>query len=99
MPSGHGYQLTLLCNLSQDHNHDFIVMLPDWDPSSNFESSALNLQKKIYFLPPGNRRFLSQETKSDMPRAHLWYPTEEVTRALQLFLDAGKDYAGILTYR
>ncbi|XP_028776294.1 alpha-N-acetylglucosaminidase-like [Neltuma alba] len=73
-----------------DHNHDFIVMLPDWDPS--------NLQK-IDFLPLGNRRFLSQVTKSDMPQAHLWYPTEEVTKALKLFLGAGKDYAGSLTYR
>ncbi|KAK4285477.1 hypothetical protein QN277_002171 [Acacia crassicarpa] len=73
-----------------DHNHDFIVMLPDWDPS--------NLQK-VDFLPLGNRRFLSQETNSDMPQAHLWYPTEEVTKALNLFLGAGKDYAGSLTYR
>ncbi|XP_054816165.1 alpha-N-acetylglucosaminidase isoform X3 [Prosopis cineraria] len=73
-----------------DHNHDFIVMLPDWDPS--------NL-RKIDFLPLGNRRFLSQETKSDMPQAHLWYPTEEVTKALKLFLGAGTDYAGSLTYR
>ncbi|KAF7824582.1 alpha-N-acetylglucosaminidase [Senna tora] len=84
-----------------DHNHDFIVMLPDWDPSANFASGSgmSSLQNKIYFLTPGSRRFLSQETKSDMPQAHLWYPTEEVTKALQLFLDAGKEHAGSLTYR
>lgn len=80
----------LLFNLSQDHNHDFIVMLPDWDPS--------NLQK-VDLLPLGNRRFLSQATNSDMPQAHLWYPTEEVTKALKLFLGAGKDYDGSLTFR
>ncbi|KAL1346531.1 hypothetical protein HN51_020164 [Arachis hypogaea] len=82
-----------------DHNHDFIVMFPDWDPSTNFGSSVANDQKKIYFLPPGNRRYLSQETNSDMPQAHLWYRPDDVIKALQLFLAGGKDLAGSLTYR
>lgn len=88
-----------LVNLRQDHNHDFLVMLPDWDPSTHFESGKSNHQKKIYFLPPGNRRYLSQETPNDMPQAHLWYPPEDVIKALQLFLAGGKNLTGSLTYR
>ncbi|MED6148039.1 hypothetical protein PIB30_049440 [Stylosanthes scabra] len=81
-----------------DHNHDFIVMFPDWDPSTKFGSSVANDQKKIY-LPHGNRRYLSQETNSEMPQAHLWYRPDDVIKALQLFLGGGKDLAGSLTYR
>ncbi|KAK7323242.1 hypothetical protein VNO77_26707 [Canavalia gladiata] len=82
-----------------DHNHDFIVTFPDWDPSSNFKAGTSNHQKKIYLLPPGNRRYLFQETLSDMPQAHLWYSSEDVIKALQLFLAGGKNLAGSLTYR
>jgi alpha-N-acetylglucosaminidase len=88
-----------LVNLWQDHNHDYIVVLPDWDPSTNIESGMSNHQKKIYFLPPGNRRYLFQQTPAGMPQAHLWYPPEDVIKALQLFLAGGKHLTGSLTYR
>ncbi|KAG5003393.1 hypothetical protein GLYMA_10G091000v4 [Glycine max] len=81
-----------------DHNHDFIVMFPDWNPSTNSVTGTSNNQK-IYLLPPGNRRYLFQETLSDMPQAHLWYPSDDVIKALQLFLAGGKNLAGSLTYR
>ncbi|KAG2671677.1 hypothetical protein I3760_13G007600 [Carya illinoinensis] len=55
-----------------DHNTDFIVKFPDWDPSN--VSDAL-------------------------PQAHLWYSTEKVINALRLFLDAGNNLAGSITYR
>ncbi|KAK2440253.1 alpha-N-acetylglucosaminidase [Trifolium repens] len=82
-----------------DHNHDYIVVLPDWDPSTNVESGMSNNQKKIYFLPPGNRRYLFQQTPAGMPQAHLWYHPEDVIKALQLFLAGGKNITGSLTYR
>jgi alpha-N-acetylglucosaminidase len=88
-----------LVNLWQDHNHDYIVVLPDWDPSTNVESGMSNNQKKIYFLPPGNRRYLFQQTPAGMPQAHLWYRPEDVIKALQLFLAGGKNLTGSLTYR
>ena len=84
--------------LCQDHNHDFIVMFPDRNPSTNSVTGTSNNQK-IYLLPPGNRRYLFQETLSDMPQAHLWYPSDDVIKALQLFLAGGKNLAGSLTYR
>lgn len=74
-------------------------MLPDWDPSAAVKSGMSNHQKKIYFLPPGNRRYLFQQTPAGMPQAHLWYPPEDVIKALQLFLAGGKNLKGSLTYR
>uniref|UniRef100_A0A2N9F074 Reverse transcriptase Ty1/copia-type domain-containing protein n=1 Tax=Fagus sylvatica TaxID=28930 RepID=A0A2N9F074_FAGSY len=55
-----------------DHNTDFIVKFPDWDPSN---------------------------TSSALPQAHLWYSTKKVINALRLFIDAGNNFAGSLTYR
>ncbi|XP_020532861.1 alpha-N-acetylglucosaminidase isoform X2 [Jatropha curcas] len=83
-----------------DHNTDFIVKFPDWDPSAN-SGSEVSKEVEIHsFLPiPGTRRFLFQEPNSKLPRAHLWYATQEVVNALQLFLDAGNDLLGSLTYR
>ncbi|ESW20891.1 hypothetical protein PHAVU_005G023300 [Phaseolus vulgaris] len=81
-----------------DHNHDFIVMFPDWDPS-NSETGVSNNQKKINLLRPVNTRYLLQETPSDKPRAHLWYPSDDVIKALQLFLAGGKNLSTSLTYR
>ncbi|KAJ6310079.1 hypothetical protein OIU76_014924 [Salix suchowensis] len=52
-----------------DHNTDFIVKFPDWDPSLNFGSD---------------------KSQQDNMR---W------SRALWLFLDAGNDLRGSLTYR
>ncbi|QCD95604.1 alpha-N-acetylglucosaminidase [Vigna unguiculata] len=82
-----------------DHNHDFIVVFPDWDPSTNSKTGVSNTQKKINLLPPGNRGYLFQETASDKPQAHLWYPTDDVIKALQLFLAGGKNLSRSLTYR
>ncbi|CAL0308657.1 unnamed protein product [Lupinus luteus] len=82
-----------------DHNHDYIVMFPDWDPSTNFKSGIPNHQNKIEFLPPGSRRYLFQETPSEMPKVHLWYSPDDVIKALQLLLAGGKNFAGSLTYR
>lgn len=81
-----------------DHNHDFIVMFPDWNASTCSET-GMSSNQKTYLLPPGNRRYLFQEKLSDMPQAHLWYPLDDVIKALQLFLDGGKDLSGSLTYR
>ncbi|KAK9283156.1 hypothetical protein L1049_011387 [Liquidambar formosana] len=83
-----------------DHNIDFIVKFPDWDPSPNPRSdvSEENQMQKLVTLP-SNRRFLFQDTSSDLPQSHLWYSTQEVINALRLFLDAGNDLAGSLTYR
>ncbi|KAJ7949216.1 Alpha-N-acetylglucosaminidase [Quillaja saponaria] len=78
-----------------DHNLDFIVKFPDWDPSPKSENSILKHPHMLH----GNRRFLFQEKSSNLPQAHLWYSAQDVINALQLFLDAGKDLAGSLTYR
>ncbi|GMY22520.1 alpha-N-acetylglucosaminidase isoform X1, partial [Fagus crenata] len=56
----------------EDHNTDFIVKFPDWDPSN---------------------------TSSALPQAHLWYSTKKVINALRLFIDAGNNFAGSLSYR
>ena len=84
----------------QDHNTDFIVKFPDWDPSLN-SGSNISQQDNMHFLltSSGTRRFLFQEKSSDFPEAHLWYSTQEVIQALWLFLDAGNDLPGSLTYR
>lgn len=83
-----------------DHNTDFIVKFPDWDPSLN-SGSNISQQDNMHILltSSGTRRFLFQEKSSDFPEAHLWYSTQEVIQALWLFLDAGNDLAGSLTYR
>ncbi|EOX96635.1 Alpha-N-acetylglucosaminidase family / NAGLU family isoform 1 [Theobroma cacao] len=83
-----------------DHNTDFIVKFPDWDPSTNSgsQTSKLDNMHKLHTITE-NRRFLFQETISDLPQAHLWYSTHEVVNALKLFLAAGNDLAGSLTYR
>lgn len=45
------------------------------------------------------RRFLFQDKSSGLPKAHLWYSTKEVVKALKLFLEAGEDLFRSLTYR
>lgn len=83
-----------------DHNTDFIVKFPDWDPSLHSGSNISEQDNmRILLTSSGTRRFLFQETSSDFPEAHLWYSTQEVIQALWLFLDAGNDLAGSLTYR
>lgn len=45
------------------------------------------------------RRFLFEDESSGLPKAHLWYSTKEVIKALKLFLEAGDDLSRSLTYR
>ncbi|GAB2289027.1 hypothetical protein Dimus_023329 [Dionaea muscipula] len=81
-----------------DHNTDFIVKFPDWDPSVEPISSKENHKQNFPMLGI-NKRYVLLETDSSLPEAHLWYPTSEVIRALRLFLDARKYFSGSLTYR
>ncbi|KAF5185353.1 Alpha-n-acetylglucosaminidase [Thalictrum thalictroides] len=83
-----------------DHNKDFIVQFPDWDPSEYFHTN-MSKESHVQGIVAHNntKRFFLRETTTDLPRAHLWYSTEEVIVALQLFLDAGNHLAGSLTYR
>ncbi|XP_058225311.1 alpha-N-acetylglucosaminidase [Rhododendron vialii] len=79
-----------------DHNTDFIVKFPDWDPSMQMHIAP---KRRRRFTPNRGRRFIFSETSSPLPQAHLWYSTQDVVKALKLFLDAGGDMAGSLTYR
>ncbi|CAN0917314.1 NAGLU [Linum grandiflorum] len=78
-----------------DHNTDFIVKLPDWDPSLH---SGYSKQDKIHTLRIGGR-FLFEQENSDLPEAHIWYSNQDTVKALQLFLGAGDKLNGSLTYR
>ncbi|XP_056164227.1 alpha-N-acetylglucosaminidase-like isoform X2 [Syzygium oleosum] len=83
-----------------DHNTDFIVKFPDWDPST-ISASSFGKQEKMLLpinLPPA-RRFLFQVMGSDFPQAHLWYSTHYVVDALELFLDAGNHLKESLPFR
>lgn len=83
-----------------DHNTDFIVKFPDWDPSpESVSNTSKQNQMQILFTLDRKRRFLLQKTSSQFPQAHLWYSTQDVINALRLFLDAGNDLSGSLTYR
>ncbi|KFK25594.1 hypothetical protein AALP_AA8G134900 [Arabis alpina] len=84
-----------------DHNTDFIVKLPDWDPSSYVQDESKQTDSYMISTDPyeTKRRFLFQDKSSVFPKAHLWYSTKEVIKALQLFLEAGDDLFGSLTYR
>lgn len=79
-----------------DHNTDFIVKFPDWDPSMQM---LIAPKRRRRFAPNRGGRFIFSETSSLLPQAHLWYSTQDVVNALKLFLDAGGDMAGSLTYR
>ncbi|KAI3425569.1 uncharacterized protein J3R85_010077 [Psidium guajava] len=83
-----------------DHNTDFIVKFPDWDPSTILASSSGKQEKMLlpFNLPPG-RRFLFQVTGSDFPQAHLWYSTHYVVEALDLFLESGNHLKESLPFR
>lgn len=83
-----------------DHNTDFIVKFPDWDPQPSHGSNIPKRHGMQMLLGLDvKRRFLLQESSSDLPQAHLWYSTREVIDALKLFIDAGTNFAGSLTYR
>ncbi|XP_047322323.1 alpha-N-acetylglucosaminidase isoform X1 [Impatiens glandulifera] len=77
----------------QDHNTDFIVKLPDWDPSPEMVTEIPKLKRKKFFL------LEEVEVRSSLPKAHLWYSTEDVIKALGLLLDGAGDLHGSLTYR
>lgn len=76
-----------------DHNKDFIVEFPDWDPANENSIGPFVVSNS-----ESGRHFLV-ESRSSLPKAHLWYPTQEVIKALHLFLDAGKNFAGSFTFR
>lgn len=76
-----------------DHNKDFIVEFPDWYPSKE------NRTTNNHFKELHTKRFFLSEKASVLPRPHLWYSTEEVLIALDLFLDAGKLLAESPTFR
>lgn len=92
--------LMLVNLLEQDHNKDFIVEFPDFDPTLK-SSSNLKEERHLqnFFMQRRSKRFSFRETSSSLPQSHLWYSTDEVIRALQLFLDSGHDLAGSFTYR
>lgn len=77
----------------QDHNRDIIIQFPDNSPYNLFEENETKFN--------GNqaRRFSFRETVTSSHSPHLWYSTEEVTKALELFLIAGDKLEGSLTYR
>ncbi|KAI4382992.1 hypothetical protein MLD38_008879 [Melastoma candidum] len=83
-----------------DHNTDFIVKLPDWDPStaSGYDvTTRENMKLAIPHLQ--RRRALFQDQDSSFPKAHIWYPTKPVIDALKLFLDSGNHLGLSSTYR
>lgn len=84
----------------QDHNTDYIVKFPDWDPSTNNQRYAHEFVKKhrLIDMQP-NRRFLLHEISPSLPQPHLWYNNRDSISALKLFLDAGDELAEIPTYR
>ncbi|XP_057808411.1 alpha-N-acetylglucosaminidase [Salvia miltiorrhiza] len=83
-----------------DHNTDYIVKFPDWDPLINKQRDAREFVKRhgLVGMQP-NRRFLLHETSPSLPQPHLWYDNRDSISALKLFLDAGDELAGIPTYR
>lgn len=83
-----------------DHNTDYIVKFPDWDPSLHITSDMHMGHHMHEFLGiHRNRRFILHEAGNPLPQPHLWYSTEDVNHALELFLDAGNELEGSLTYR
>lgn len=90
-------EILIWCLFFQDHNIDFIVKFPDWDPSAN---TAFELENMTRILSlPRTRRFLPEQSHTDLPRAHLWYSPKELVNALRLFLAAGDDVSASLPYR
>ncbi|XP_027106918.1 alpha-N-acetylglucosaminidase isoform X2 [Coffea arabica] len=83
-----------------DHNTDYIVQFPDWDPTLHSRSD-LHQENQMQKIPGiyRNRRFMLHEISSPLTQPHLWYDTQDAIAALKLFLDAGNELAGSLTYR
>lgn len=92
----------------QDHNKDYIVEFPDWDPSTDNQRDAhefvkrpivIDTQPSRRFLYQSNERFFLHEASSSLPQPHLWYNNRDAVHALKLFLDAGSELSEIPTYR
>nr|GEX94090.1 alpha-N-acetylglucosaminidase [Tanacetum cinerariifolium] len=83
-----------------DHNTDYIVKFPDWDPSSDtYSSFSRQSNKKSLITMHRNRRFVLSEVKSTLPQPHMWYSNSDSIKALKLLIEAGEDLAGSLTFR
>lgn len=82
----------------QDHNKDYIVEFPDWDPSVRSDL-YMSEKGKLQLALDVTRRFSFIEMIPSLPQPHLWYSTNEVIHALRLFLNGGNDLSGSLTYR
>ncbi|KAL0291434.1 UNVERIFIED_CONTAM: Alpha-N-acetylglucosaminidase [Sesamum calycinum] len=79
-----------------DHNTDYIVKFPDWDPSVNNQHARSEIiQRHKLAGIQQQRRFFLRETSSTLPRPHLWYNNQDAVSALKLFLDAGDELAEI----
>ncbi|KAI3445054.1 hypothetical protein Pfo_001719 [Paulownia fortunei] len=83
-----------------DHNTDYIVKFPDWDPSVNNQLGVPGIIQRHKLVGiQQKRRFFLHETSSSLPQPHLWYNNQDAISALKLFLDAGNELAEIPTYR
>ncbi|CAM8961839.1 unnamed protein product [Rhodiola kirilowii] len=85
-----------------NHNTDYIVKLPDWDPSLGTNSRRVLNPTTMKWVPEflnDQRRYLTQDTDSELPQPHMWYSNKDAIRALQFFLNAGTELNGSLTYR
>ncbi|KAK6119256.1 hypothetical protein DH2020_047002 [Rehmannia glutinosa] len=83
-----------------DHNTDYIVKFPDWDPSVNNQLGIPEIiQRHKLAGVQQKRRFFFHETSSSLPQPHMWYKNKDAVRALKLFLDAGNELAELPTYR
>ncbi|CAM8970707.1 unnamed protein product [Rhodiola kirilowii] len=85
-----------------NHNTDYIVKLPDWDPSLGTNSRRVLNPTTMKWVPEflnDQRRYLTQDTESELPQPHMWYSNKDAIRALQFFLNAGTELNGSLTYR
>ncbi|KAL8250427.1 hypothetical protein R6Q59_034120 [Mikania micrantha] len=69
-----------------DKNRDVIVAFPDVDPTVYYTNLYLQ------------RNSLKDEDES-FDKPHLWYSTSEVIRALELFIEGGKELSKSNTYR
>ncbi|KAK6140534.1 hypothetical protein DH2020_025711 [Rehmannia glutinosa] len=83
-----------------DHNTDYIVKFPDWDPSVNNQLGVPEIIQRHKLAGVQQKiRFFFHETSSSLPQPHMWYKNKDAVRALKLFLDAGNELAELPTYR
>ncbi|XP_051133048.1 alpha-N-acetylglucosaminidase-like [Andrographis paniculata] len=77
-----------------DKNRDAIVYFPDVHPNSILTSSLLSLPIKHH-----QTAIYQQQTSDSYSQPHLWYSTEEVNHALELFITSGDELSESNTYR